>query len=122
MPRLARELFASTLVVAWTREARHVQPNFGENPLCRSATDAVIYIQFYCHINSRFHCLEKPPFSEVFMLVSCVFCRSVARYQQFAVVSFKDVRDDCNRRAANDPYWSSCTRFCQRLAEMGRGA
>ena len=61
MPRLARELFASTLVVAWTREARHVQPNFGENPLCRSATDAVIYIQFYCHINSRFHRLEKPP-------------------------------------------------------------
>jgi len=63
--------------------------------------------------------LNKPPFSEVFMLVACIFCRSVARHQQIVVVSFKDVRDDCNRRAANDPYWSSCTRFFQRSREMG---
>jgi len=80
MPRLAGELFASTLVVAWQREARHFKPNFGENPLCRSATDAIIYIQFYCHINSSFLRLEKPPLSEIFMLVSCFFCRSVAGY------------------------------------------
>jgi len=31
--------------------------------------------------------MNKPLLSEVFMLVSCVFCRSVARYEQSAVVS-----------------------------------
>jgi hypothetical protein len=63
--------------------------------------------------------INKPPISAVSMLVACVFCRSVARYYHIAVVSFKDVRDDSNRRAANAPYWSSCTRFFQRFREMG---
>jgi len=33
---------------------------------------------------------HKRPFSEVFMLASRLFCRSVARYQQIAVVSFAE--------------------------------
>jgi hypothetical protein len=36
--------------------------------------------------------LNKPPLSEVFMLFSCLFCRSVARYQHIAVVSFAENR------------------------------
>jgi hypothetical protein len=34
--------------------------------------------------------INKPPFSEVFMLVSCFFCRSDAMYQHIAVVSFAE--------------------------------
>jgi hypothetical protein len=35
--------------------------------------------------------LNKPPFSEVFMLVSSFFCRSVATNNQIAVVSFAEI-------------------------------
>jgi hypothetical protein len=34
--------------------------------------------------------LNKRPLSEVFMLVSCVFCRSIATYQHMAIVSFAE--------------------------------
>jgi len=33
---------------------------------------------------------QAAPFSEVFMLVSWLFCRSVARYQHIAVVSLAE--------------------------------
>jgi hypothetical protein len=34
--------------------------------------------------------INKPPFSAAGMLISVFFCRSVASYQQFAVVSFAE--------------------------------
>jgi hypothetical protein len=39
---------------------------------------------------ARLQSLNKRPFSKVFMLVSCLFCRLVARYHQIAVVSFAE--------------------------------
>ena len=38
----------------------------------------------------KFVYLKKPPFSEVFMLVSCLFCRSVATSQQITVFYFAE--------------------------------
>ena len=52
------------------------------------------------NFTARLLSLNKPPFSEVFMLVSWVFCRSVASYQKITVVSFAEIgrllRQDCS--------------------------
>jgi hypothetical protein len=34
--------------------------------------------------------INKPPFSAVFLLVSCLFCRLVATYQHIAAVPFAE--------------------------------